>query len=195
MTSCPTHQLSDLIHWVCVSVIRQTCTPKQWVLGSARVPHQHFTTVQTPYEDEGSEHQLSHTSLPSQVARPKASSDEFLQGQMLIPGPQTQTFLATGQGPSPQTAEAHAQNPTTPAGTSTVNTENSPPLHPVFSSSLPYSQTQPIPNNSFLQAPHPSQGHTTDYPPAVDNPRARAISLSPEWRADGPAKGFLAACS
>lgn len=182
MTSCSTHQPSDLIHWVCVSVIRQTCTPKQWVLRSAHVPHQHFTTVQTPYEDEGSEHQLSHTRLPSQVARPKAPSD-FLQGQILIPGPQTQAFLSAAQGPSPLTAEAHVQNPTPPAGTSAVNTENSPPLHPVFSSSLQYSQTQPLPNNSFLQAPHSSQRHTADYPPTVDNPRARAASLSTKWHA------------
>lgn len=52
VASCSTHQPPDLIHWICVSVIRQTCTPEQWVLRTAHVPHQHFTTVQPPYEDE-----------------------------------------------------------------------------------------------------------------------------------------------
>lgn len=52
MAPCSTHQPPDLIHWVCVSVIGQTCAPEQRVLGTAHVPPQHLTTVQPPYEDK-----------------------------------------------------------------------------------------------------------------------------------------------
>lgn len=41
----------DLIDRVCVGVFSQTCVPKQWVLGAARIPHQHFPAVQPPYGD------------------------------------------------------------------------------------------------------------------------------------------------
>lgn len=37
---------SDLVHGVCVCVICQACTPQQWVLRTAHVPHQHLATVE-----------------------------------------------------------------------------------------------------------------------------------------------------
>lgn len=42
---CKTH-CSDLVHGVCVCVICQACTPEQWVLRTAHVPHQHLATVE-----------------------------------------------------------------------------------------------------------------------------------------------------
>lgn len=39
---------SDLVHGVCVCVIRQAGAPEQWVLRTAHVPHQHLTTVEPP---------------------------------------------------------------------------------------------------------------------------------------------------